>query len=70
MRIEGIVFGLREAAERHPEDVELHALVEEAAESFNTIDEQLDKAYLDGKYDQLQEDYEFLAVVVGRPGEQ
>lgn len=70
MLIEGIVFGLREASERHPEDEELGKFVEEAAESFGTIEEQIDKAYLEGKYDQLQEDYEFLAVVVGRPGAQ
>ena len=60
MPIEGIIDGLREAAKRHAEDKELSALVRDAELALTEIDEQMDKAYLDGKYAQQSEDFELV----------
>jgi len=60
MPIEGIIDGLREAAKRHEEDKELSALVRDAELALTEVDEQVDKAYLDGKYVQQNEDFELV----------
>ena len=60
MLIEGIIDGLREAAKRHVEDRELDAIVRDAVDALTDVDEQVDKAYLDGKYAQQSEDFELV----------
>lgn len=60
MPIEGIIDGLREAAKRHAEDKELSAIVRDAELALTEVDEQMDKAYLDGKYAQQSEDFELV----------
>ena len=60
MPIEGIIDGLREAAKRHAEDRELDAIVRDAIDALTDVDEQVDKAYLDGKYVQQSEDFELV----------
>lgn len=60
MPIEGIIDGLKEAAKRHAEDRELDAIVRDAIDALTDVDEQVDKAYLDGKYVQQSEDFELV----------
>ena len=60
MPIEGIIDGLREAAKRHAEDRELDVIVRDAIDALTDVDEQVDKAYLDGKYVQQSEDFELV----------
>ena len=60
MPIEGIIDGLKEAAQRHAEDRELDAIVRDAIDALTDVDEQVDKAYLDGKYVQQSEDFELV----------
>lgn len=63
MPIEGIIHGLREAAQRHPLDVELADFVEDAVEALTEVDADLDKAYNEGK---LAEAEELLVSLYGR----
>lgn len=60
MPIEGIIDGLRMAVMRHPEDKELKAIVRDTERALSEVDEQVDKAYLDGKYVQQSEDFELV----------
>ena len=60
MPIEGIIDGLRMAVMRHPEDKELKAIVRDTECALSEVDEQVDKAYLDGKYAQQSEDFELV----------
>ena len=60
MPIEGIIDGLRMAVMRHPEDKELKAIVRDTECALSKVDEQVDKAYLDGKYAQQSEDFELV----------
>jgi len=60
MPIEGIIEGLREAVKRHEDDTELALIVKDAEFALTEIDEQIDKAYLDGKYVQQSEDFELV----------
>lgn len=60
MPIEGIIDALRMAVLRYPEDTELKCAVKDAECALAEIDAQLDKAYLDGKYEQQSEDFELV----------
>lgn len=58
MPIDGIIDGLRKAILRHYEDEELAEYVSDAIDALEDIDHQLDKAYKEGKYVQLREDFD------------
>lgn len=58
MPIDGIIDGLRRAVLRHCEDKELADYVSDAIDALEGVDHELDKAYKEGKYVQLREDFD------------
>ncbi len=66
MPIEGIIEGLREAVLRHCDDKLLADYVSDAIDALTEVDAQLDQAFNDGKYAQLEADYDALLQEVCR----
>ena len=60
MPIEGIIEGLKEAVLRHRDDKLLADYVSDAIDALTEVDAQLDQAFNDGKYTQLEADYDAL----------
>ena len=57
MAIEGIIDGLNEMLRSGTDEAEL---ITEAIKALTDVEARLDKAYLEGKYDQLREDFAML----------
>ena len=57
MAIEGIIDGLNEMLRFGTDEAEL---ITEAIKALTDVEAQLDKACLEGKYDQLREDFAML----------
>lgn len=59
MPIDGIIAGLKEVIAQYNLGA-LDIYVKDAIEALSEVDEELDKAYTDGRYDQLCDDFEIL----------
>lgn len=58
--IEGIIYGLKMAAKRHPEDIELALLVLDAKKALSDVEAKLDEAFIDGRFSMADEFMENL----------
>lgn len=60
MPVEAIISALMDAARKYHEDEELKKTVDDAVEALAEVDAELDKAFNDGKYAQLEADFDAL----------